>query len=91
MNQYEEQGIAALLPGIEHVLEFVKLELDRMLELVNKVDHRKGPMDQDHRSNLSVAARRTWQNMSRSQKEARIAALNRGRRHRKKEKVETKE
>ena len=91
MNHYEANGIAALLPGIAHVLEFVEGELDRMLQLVgpgsgdSPISHKHYTDNQEQqdaqppRTKQSLGGQRAWQNMTPKQKRARIAAMHRGR------------
>ena len=85
MNRYEEQGMHALLPGLQHMLDIMHNEVDYMLKLTQDESGvpfaPKGSMAQDRRSKLSAAASRTWQNMSAKQKRARLDAMKRGRTH----------
>ena len=83
MNRYEEQGMHALLPGLQHMLDIMHNEVDYMLKLTQDESGvpSKVSMAEDRRSKLSVAASRTWQKMSAKQKRARLDAMKRGRTH----------
>lgn len=85
MNSFEANGIAALLPGIGLVLQFVEGELNRMLQLVGQGSADQGsnilhpPLNQAPRTKQSLGGQLAWHNMTAKQKRARIAAMQRGR------------
>ena len=91
MNRYEMEGMSALLPGLQHMLDIMHNEVDRMLELslpesgvrprVSSTSAVERTMSQDHRNKISLAASRNWQKMSAKQKRARLDAMKRGRTH----------
>lgn len=81
MNSFEANGIAALLPGIGYVLQFVQKEVEHMLEVVNGDTPKteRVPRTAEHRNHLSTSAKNVWAQMSPMQRKRRIAKMNRSR------------
>jgi len=79
MTAYEEMGIAAMLPGMQHMITLMQRELDAMRATLARVQARKSgetPLEEEterkHRYNPSsgVAQRNYWARMTPEQRRA---------------------
>jgi hypothetical protein len=84
-NNYALFGLAAIVPGLQHAIDMLQQLLNEIKEELAHAQAHAPPAKQPRRAKLSSAAagRKSWEAATPAQRQARIAAMQAGRKRKK--------